>query len=70
MQTSRFNIGKSLRKAQADRRVTNKALAQTIGVSHIQIAKWRSKEDMRFSRVAQLADHFNMTLDEFVSMGQ
>lgn len=68
--TFHFNVGRSLRKAQADKRVTNKTLADTIGVNPVQVARWRSSEDLKLSRVAQLAHHFEMSIDDFLRIGQ
>ena len=68
--TFHFNVGRSLRKAQADKRVTNKTLADTIGVNPVQVARWRSAEDLKLSRVAQLANHFEMSIDDFLRIGQ
>jgi DNA-binding Xre family transcriptional regulator len=68
--TFRFNVGRSLRKVQADKRVTNKTLADKIGVHPEQVARWRSSEDLKLSRVAQLASHFEMSIDDFLRVGQ
>lgn len=68
--TFHFNVGRSLRKAQADKRVTNKMLADKIGVHSVQVSRWRSSEDLKLSRVVELANHFEMSLDEFVRIGQ
>tara|TARA_R100001480_G_scaffold104374_2_gene107119 strand:+ start:677 stop:886 length:210 start_codon:yes stop_codon:yes gene_type:complete len=68
--TFRFNVGRSLRKVQADKRVTNKTLADKIGVNPVQVARWRSSEDLKLSRVAQLASHFEMSIDDFLRVGQ
>mgnify|MGYP003626382205 FL=1 len=67
--TSHFNIGQSLRRVQAEKRVTNKSLATAIGVNPVQVARWRNSEDLKFSRVAQLASQFEMSVDEFVRQG-
>ena len=67
--TSRFNIGKSLRKMQAEQRVSNIELANELGVNPVQVARWRNSSDMKFSRVAELAGRFKMTVEEFANQG-
>ena len=67
--TSRFNFGRSLRVAQADRQVTNRALAKEFGVGEEQVARWRTAADCKVSRAVELADFFGLSLDEFASLG-
>jgi len=68
--TYRFNVGKSLRKVQAETRTSNIQLAQEMSVTPVQVARWRSSEDLRFSRVVQLAHHFNLSIDKFAQLGE
>jgi len=66
---SHFNIGKSLRKMQAENRVSNIELAKDLGVNPVQVARWRNASDMKFSRVAQLANKFDMSIEDFAKQG-
>ncbi len=65
----RFDVGKSLRKVQAERRVSNIELAKLFDVTPVQVARWRSATDLKFSRVSQLCDHFSISIDEFAGLG-
>ena len=64
------NVGLALKKAQALAGVSNDDLAKEFGVTPVQVCRWRHKDDMKFSRVVQLASRLNMTLDEFERLGR
>ena len=66
---SKFDLGKSLRKAQADKRVSNVQLAQEFQVSAVQIARWRNAQDWKFGRAVAVADFFKMPLQSFAELG-
>lgn len=68
--TSRFNVGRSLRAAQEMREMSNSQVAQEMSVGNQQISIWRHKADNKFSTVKKLADLFEMSLDEFDSLGR
>jgi len=70
MMTYRFDVGKSLRKVQAETRTSNIELAKSFNVSPVQVARWRSAGDLKFSRVVQLAEFFNVSLDDFARLGE
>lgn len=70
MMKYRFDVGKSLRKVQAETRTSNIELAKSFGVSPVQVARWRSAEDLKFSRVVQLANFFDVSLDDFARLGE
>ena len=55
------DAGKALRTAMAIRSVNNLELAKVLGVN---------AEDMKWSRVQMLVDHFDLTLEEFQRLGQ
>lgn len=68
--TCRSNVGLALKKAQALAGVSNDDLAKEFSVTPVQVCRWRHKEDMKFSRVVELAYRLNVTLDEFESLGR
>ena len=68
--TSRFNVGESLRKAQKDRRVTNKSLSENFGVSLVQVGRWRNSTDMRIGHIEAIADYLDMDVYEFLELGK
>lgn len=68
--TSRFNVGESLRQAQKERGVTNKSLSENFGVSLVQIHRWRNTEDMRIGHIEAIADYLDMTVYEFLELGE
>lgn len=63
------NIGKSLRIAQAMNDVKNIDLAEKFGVKPQQVIRWRNSEDMPIHRVQDFANHFGMSLFDFVGLG-
>lgn len=64
------STGRALKKAQALAGVSNEELAKEFGVTPVQVCRWRHKDDMKFSRVVQLASRLNMSLDEFEKLGR
>ena len=68
--TSPSNVGMALKKAQALAGVTNQELAKEFGVTVVQVCRWRHNNDMKFSRVVQLANRLDLTLDEFEKLGR
>ena len=67
---SRFNVGESLRKAQKERKVTNKSLSQEFGVSLVQVGRWRNCTDMRIGRVEAIAEFIGMDVYDFLDLGR
>lgn len=64
-----INVGRSLRRIQFEHGVTNRAIATVMGVNPVQVVRWRNSEDMKLSRVTELARFFRLSLDEFISAG-
>ena len=60
------NVGKGLRQIQAEFRITNRELAVELGVTPVQVARWRSRTDMKLSRVVELAKIFEISIDDFL----
>lgn len=46
---------------------TGTAMARKLKVTPMTIYRWRNSEDMALSRIMQLADYFNLTIDQFLS---
>ena len=68
--TSRFNVGESLRRAQKERKVTNKSLSEKFGVSLVQVGRWRNSSDMRIGHIEAIADYLEMDVNEFLELGK
>ena len=68
--TSRFNVGESLRRAQKERKVTNKSLSEKFGVSLVQVGRWRNSTDMRIGHIEAIADYLEMDVYEFLELGK
>ena len=68
--TSRFNVGDSLRRAQKERKVTNKSLSEKFGVSLVQVGRWRNSTDMRIGHIEAIADYLEMDVHEFLELGK
>ena len=65
-----MNMGKALRVAQMLNETTNKKLSTELGIPTQMIHRWRYMKDMKISRAKQIADYFNMSLDELVRLGK
>lgn len=63
------NVGKSLRVAQALKDVKNIDLASKFGVKPQQVIRWRNSSDMSLHKVQELAQYFEMSLNEFLKHG-
>jgi transcriptional regulator with XRE-family HTH domain len=68
--TSRFNVGDSLRRAQRERKVTNKSLSEKFGVSLVQVGRWRNSTDMRIGHIEAIANYLEMDVYEFLELGK
>ena len=68
--TSRFNVGESLRRAQKERKVTNKSLSEKFGVSLVQVGRWRNSTEMRIGHIEVIADYLEMDVHEFLELGK
>ena len=66
----KIDTGASLRVAQAKFKVTGAALAKVFEVHPQQVIRWRTGKDMKVSLASKLAQYFNITLAEFISMGE
>ena len=64
------DTGASLRVAQAKYKVSGSDLSRYFGVHPQQVNRWRVGNDMKVSLASRIADHFGITLEEFVKMGE
>lgn len=46
---------------------TGTAMARKLKVTPMTVYRWRNSDDMALSRIMQLADYFNLTVDQFLS---
>ena len=67
---SRFNVGDSLKRAQKERKVTNKSLSEKFGVSLVQVGRWRNSTDMRIGHIEAIANYLEMDVYEFLELGK
>ncbi len=67
---SRFNVGDSLKRAQKERKVTNKSLSEKFGVSLVQVGRWRNSTDMRIGHIEAIANYLEMDVQEFLELGK
>ena len=63
------NVGKSLRVAKALKDIRNIDLASKFGVKPQQVIQWRNSSDMSLHKVQELAQYFEMSLNEFLKHG-
>jgi len=68
--TFRFNVGLALQKAQKSSDISSNDLAKELGVSYMQIYRWQRSEDLKLSRVVELATHFQMPIEQFLKLGE
>jgi len=65
-----IDTGASLRVAQAKFKVTGAELSKVFSVHPQQVIRWRTGHDMKISLASNLAKYFNITLAEFIAMGE
>ena len=46
---------------------TGTAMARKLKVTPMTIYRWRNSDDMALSRISQLADYFDLSIDQFLS---
>lgn len=67
--TFRFDIGASLRKAQAEKKITNRFIAKELGLCEMSVQRMRNSPDAKLSRVVTLAELFDMDVEQFIKLG-
>jgi len=65
-----INIGSSLRVAQAKAQVNSSDLARAFKVHPQQIMRWRNSRDMKISLALKFANHFSVSLADFIKLGE
>ena len=63
------NIGKSLQEAQYKMRLSTAKLAEMLGETRQAVYYTRKQKSANIHKVQQLANIFEMSLDEFVRLG-
>ena len=64
-----IDIGKCVRVAQEMRGVSSKQMAVDLKTTKQQVWRWRNAEDMKLSKIEELAEYFKMTLNQFLTVG-
>lgn len=64
-----MNIGRCVRVAQEVRGISSKKMAADFKTTKQQIWRWRNADDMKLSKIEELAEYFNMTLYQFLTVG-
>lgn len=65
-----MNIGKSIKVALAKNGMRGKELAEKLGVTQSTVSLMTSRETASGSMLKQLADVFEMSVSEFVKLGE
>jgi ribosome-binding protein aMBF1 (putative translation factor) len=63
------NIGKCVRVAQEVRDISSQKLAADFKTTKQQVWRWRNAEDMKVSKVEELAQYFKLTRNDFLDLG-
>jgi len=66
----KIDTGASLRVAQAKNKVSGSSLARAFNVHPQQVMRWRTGSDMKVSLAILLAAFFDLTLAEFIALGE
>lgn len=63
-----IHIGNGVRKAQNLSGVTNEQISQELSVSRMQVHRYRTQADMRFSTMCDIARLCELSIHEFIDM--
>lgn len=61
-----FHTGKGVCKAQSLAGVSNEQIAETLGVSRMQVHRYRSQGDIRFGTMCKIADLCEMSVYDLI----
>ena len=64
-----MNIGRCVRVAQEVRGISSKKMAADFKTTKQQVWRWRNADDMKLSRIEILAEYFDMSLYQFLTIG-
>lgn len=66
---SLIKAGKCLRIAQEMHEITNKKMAQDMGIAPQQVQRWRNTDNMKIQQVLRISKYFDMDISEFLKLG-
>lgn len=49
--------------------VSNKKMAEDLGIAAQQVQRWRNMDNMKIQQVQRIARYFDMTIGQFVKLG-
>lgn len=61
-----FHTGKGVCKAQSLAGVTNEHVSEVMGVSRMQVHRYRSQADMHFGKMCKIAELCNMSIYDLI----
>lgn len=64
-----IDVGKCIRVAQMKRSIRSDQIAKDFNVAKQQVYRWRNAEDMAVSKASMFAEYFNMSVGEFLQLG-
>ena len=67
MTTYHFDVGRSIRIAQAAQNVSNIELAERMGVGRSRIQDYRVAKDMRLSTILKICDALDVDVIDFLT---
>lgn len=63
----KYNTGCGVRRVQDLASVSNEEIAKRLGVSRMQVHRYRNNEDMRFSTMCDIAEICQMDIFDFIN---
>ena len=64
---SSFDVGRSIRIAQAAQKVSNTELAERMGVGRSRVQDYRTAKDMKLSTVFKVCNALDVDINDFLS---
>jgi len=65
----RVHLGNCLKQAIKTKPIWSAELARKLNVKPQQIHQWTQKQDLMFSSVMRITTAFDMSVDEFIALG-
>ncbi len=65
---SSYDLGKGVVLAQEQQEWSVAQLATRLGTSRMQVYRYREAQDLKFSKVCQLAEIFGMSVESFLEL--
>lgn len=66
----KVDVGQAIRAAQAIRGVSNKKMAEDMGVSRQTVHHWRKIETLNTNKIGEISDYFKIEFHDFLRLGQ